>query len=287
MNERLKFLRKELLKMTMEEFGKHLGVGKSAISDIENGRNNLSSQMLKSICREYGVQEEWLRDGTGEPFGAQTRNEEIFMFANGAMTQGKRVKELRKMLGLTLEKFGENLGVGKSTISDIENDRRFLTKHMLKSICREYGVREEWLRDGNGEPFGAKTHNEEILIFAAQGFRIKYLRKNLLQLSAEKFGERIGFSQSAISNIENGTRSMTAQMAKSICREYGVREEWLRDGIGEPFDAHTINQELLAWINRISPEDDTSFKKRFAYACSKLSDDGWNVIEQFCNDLIH
>ena len=87
MNERLKFLRKELLKMTMEEFGKHLGVGKSAISDIENGRNNLSSQMLKSICREYGVQEEWLRDGTGEPFGAQTRNEEILMFANKVMAE--------------------------------------------------------------------------------------------------------------------------------------------------------------------------------------------------------
>lgn len=87
MNERLKFLRKELLNVTMEEFGKHLGVGKSAISDIENGRNNLSSQMLKAICREYGVREEWLRDGTGEPFGAQTRNEEILMFANKVMAE--------------------------------------------------------------------------------------------------------------------------------------------------------------------------------------------------------
>lgn len=119
-----------------------------------------------------------------------------------------------------------------------------------------------------------------------QGERVKKLRKSL-NLTLEKFGENLGVKRNAISQIETGRNALSNQMLKSICREYGVREEWLRDGIGEPFDAHTINQELLAWINRISPEDDTSFKKRFAYACSKLSDDGWNVIEQFCNDLIH
>lgn len=119
-----------------------------------------------------------------------------------------------------------------------------------------------------------------------QGTRIRDLRK-VLNMTMDQFGERIGVTKSTISNIENENRNATEHMLKSICREYGVREEWLRDGIGEPFDMHTIDQELLAWINRISPEDDTSFKKRFAYACSKLSDDGWNVIEQFCNDLIH
>jgi transcriptional regulator with XRE-family HTH domain len=67
------------------------------------------------------------------------------------MTQGERVKELRKTLGLTLEKFGEKIGVGKSTISDIENNRRTITDHMAKSICREFNVNEEWLRNGYGE----------------------------------------------------------------------------------------------------------------------------------------
>lgn len=69
------------------------------------------------------------------------------------MTKGKRVKEVRKSLELTLEKFGQRIGVGKSTISDIENGRRSLSEHMTKSICREYSVDYTWLTTGEGEMF--------------------------------------------------------------------------------------------------------------------------------------
>lgn len=69
------------------------------------------------------------------------------------MTQGERIKELRKSLGLTLEKFGEKLGVGKTAISKLEKDERNLTDQMCKSICREFNVNEEWLRTGDGEMF--------------------------------------------------------------------------------------------------------------------------------------
>lgn len=69
------------------------------------------------------------------------------------MTQGERVKELRKSLSLTLEKFGQRIGVGKSTISDIENGRRSLSEHMTKSICREFGADYIWLTTGDGEMF--------------------------------------------------------------------------------------------------------------------------------------
>ena len=68
MNERIKELRKEYLKLTMEKFGERLGVGKTAISNIENGNRNVTEQMFKSICREFNVNEDWLRDGTGKPF---------------------------------------------------------------------------------------------------------------------------------------------------------------------------------------------------------------------------
>lgn len=69
------------------------------------------------------------------------------------MTQGERVKEVRKSLGLTLEKFGEKLGVGKTAISNIEKGNRNLTEQMTKSICREYGVDYIWLTTGEGEMF--------------------------------------------------------------------------------------------------------------------------------------
>lgn len=64
------------------------------------------------------------------------------------MTVNERIKEVRKESGLTMERFGERIGVTKSTISNIENGNRNATDHMIKSICREFGYREEWLRDG-------------------------------------------------------------------------------------------------------------------------------------------
>ena len=69
------------------------------------------------------------------------------------MTQGERVKEIRKSLGLTLEKFGERLGVGKTAISNIEKGNRNLTEQMTISICREYNVDYAWLTQGDGEMF--------------------------------------------------------------------------------------------------------------------------------------
>lgn len=65
----------------------------------------------------------------------------------------ERVKELRKTLGLTLDKFGERLGVTKQTVSRIENGINNVTDQMFKSICREFNVREEWLRNGEEPMF--------------------------------------------------------------------------------------------------------------------------------------
>lgn len=69
------------------------------------------------------------------------------------MTQGERVKEIRKSLGLTMEKFGERIGVSKASISNIENGNRNLTEQMTKSICREFSVDYIWLTTGDGEMF--------------------------------------------------------------------------------------------------------------------------------------
>ena len=69
------------------------------------------------------------------------------------MTQGERIKDVRNSLGLTLEKFGEKLGVTKTAISNIEKGNRNLTEQMTKSICREFSVDYMWLTTGEGEMF--------------------------------------------------------------------------------------------------------------------------------------
>ena len=64
-----------------------------------------------------------------------------------------RVRILRKNLGLTLEKFGNRLGVGKNAISRIETGKNGVTNQMIKSICREFNVDYIWLTTGEGEMF--------------------------------------------------------------------------------------------------------------------------------------
>lgn len=65
----------------------------------------------------------------------------------------KRVKELRKALGLSGEKFGARLGVQRNAISRIETGKSNLTEQNILSICREFNVNEDWLRTGEGEMF--------------------------------------------------------------------------------------------------------------------------------------
>ena len=86
--------------------------------------------------------------------------------------QGQRVRELRKVLNLTLEKFGKPLGVGKAAISNIENNNRNLTDQMVLSICREYNVNEEWLRNGTGEMF------TQVSVYEKAYNRFGYIMEN-------------------------------------------------------------------------------------------------------------
>lgn len=66
--ERIKELRKNLLGISMETFGKKIGVAKNTVSQWETGTNGISESMIRSICREYNVDYFWLTEGRGNPF---------------------------------------------------------------------------------------------------------------------------------------------------------------------------------------------------------------------------
>lgn len=72
-----------------------------------------------------------------------------------------RVRQIRKNLNLTMEKFGERLGVTRTAISNIESGNRGVTEQMFKAICREFNVSEEYLRTGEGEMFRQLPEEEE------------------------------------------------------------------------------------------------------------------------------
>lgn len=122
------------------------------------------------------------------------------------MTENERVRELRKTLGLTLEKFGERLGVKKNAISAIENGRNSLTDQMTKAICREFGVDYIWLTTGEGEMF-IDTDDDFIeridRIMAGEDEARKNLFKFMLELSDEDIAALDRLMKKAIEFTQN------------------------------------------------------------------------------------
>lgn len=76
--ERIRAVRRAL-DLTQVEFGRRIGMKQNTIALIEGGRNT-SDQTLKAICREFNVNEDWLRTGEGEMFVPKSRDEELAEF---------------------------------------------------------------------------------------------------------------------------------------------------------------------------------------------------------------
>ena len=64
MKERIKLIRKRK-NLSQEEFGSRIGITRSSVSLLESGRNSPSEQTIMLICKEFGVNEVWLRTGEG------------------------------------------------------------------------------------------------------------------------------------------------------------------------------------------------------------------------------
>lgn len=76
MKDRIKAVRNAVGK-TQEDFAEKIGIGKSSVSLLESGRNNPSEQTIRAICKEFGVNENWLRNGEGEMFRTLNREDEL------------------------------------------------------------------------------------------------------------------------------------------------------------------------------------------------------------------
>lgn len=66
----------------------------------------------------------------------------------------ERIKKLRKVLDLTQQEFGDRIGIKRNSVALIESGRN-TSEQTIFAICREFNVREEWLREGTGEMFKA------------------------------------------------------------------------------------------------------------------------------------
>ena len=182
------------------------------------------------------------------------------------MTQGERIRFLRKNLGLTQTQFGEKVSLKQAVIGQIENDQRSATPRFIRDVCREYNVNEEWLTTGSGEMFREQT------VCSTQGERIRFLRKSL-GLTQTQFGGKVALKQAVIGQIENNQSAATPRFIRDVCREYNVSEEWLTTGSGEMFREET-DVDAIAAIDRIM-YGENEFAKSIFRAFASLGEEEW------------
>lgn len=86
--ERIKELRKEHLKLSQAAFGERLGVNRDVINNIENNRLSKPEQklsLMKLICKEFQVNEDWLLNGNGEMFEELPEDDEKTAFVSSLL----------------------------------------------------------------------------------------------------------------------------------------------------------------------------------------------------------
>lgn len=117
--------------------------------------------------------------------------------------------------------------------------------------------------------------------------RIRYLRKEHLEITQEALGKPLGLTRANIANIEAGRISVTERVLLAICNEFGVNENWLRTGNGEIFTELSKEEYIAEFIGRVLKDKEDSFKKRYIDMLSKLDDDGWEALEKVAAAMGH
>lgn len=115
--------------------------------------------------------------------------------------------------------------------------------------------------------------------------RIKEVRKTL-GLTLEKFGERIGMKSNSLSQVENGINAVSSQLRTAVCREFHVREEWLRTGEGEMFEERTPDQAIVDFAADLVNVEDDAFKKRLISALARMDEQTWESFEKWINAFL-
>ena len=89
MNERIKALRK-FLGLNQTEFGNRIGIKQTTVAGYETGSKNPMDSVVISICREFNVNETWLRTGEGEMFNELSADEEIGYIVGGVLDHDEK-----------------------------------------------------------------------------------------------------------------------------------------------------------------------------------------------------
>ena len=122
-------------------------------------------------------------------------------------TENVRIKEVRKSLGLTLEKFGEKIGMKKSSLSQVEGGTNSVSNQLRSAVCREFNVNESWLRTGEGEMFVSKSNEDLLMGFA----------ESLTKIDDSDFKKKL---VTAIAKMDDETWAAFKKLAYAFLEEF-------------------------------------------------------------------
>ena len=186
-NERIRYFRKEILKMSQSQFAEHLGMKQRSVSTFERSGGTVTNSTIKSICLAFNLNEDWLRYGVEPMYLEKTVffseiHERIKYFRkeclhlnqtefgeklgvsrsvfNGVgtiyredLTINERIRILRKNLNLSQSAFSEKIGISQRSVSWNEIPGNNVPNVNIKSICMAFNVNENWLRNGIGSMY--------------------------------------------------------------------------------------------------------------------------------------
>lgn len=120
MKNRLKLIRNHF-HLSQEEFGNKINIkSRSHISSLESGNKNITDRIISDICREFNVNETWLRTGEGEMFEEVSSEEELAKYIGELVQTDDQVK---KDLILTILKLDDDdWKVIKKIINGLKKD---------------------------------------------------------------------------------------------------------------------------------------------------------------------
>lgn len=134
-------------------------------------------------------------------------------------TINERIKAIRKACGMTLEEFGKEIGITKSTVGKIEKGLSGATEQTILSICRVFDVNEDWLRNGTGGPeamFNAPAL-DDLVEQLAQQYNLDYIGREVIRTYVNMdTAARVSISRFVMQltrNVERSEAEMLAQQA--------------------------------------------------------------------------
>ena len=275
MNERIRELRK-LLNLTQQEFADRIGTKRNTIAKYEIGTNAPSTAVVSLICREYNVNETWLKTGEGEMFTQATD-------AKSTESLNDRIKQIRKNAKLTQAEFGERIGVKGNTVTNYENKLRNPSATIILTICREFNINEFWLRTGEGD-MSAKTTMDTQMITRLHE-RLKKLRKTL-DLTQQEFADRLQIKRNTVATYEAGKSNPSDAAVSLICREFNVNGEWLRNGKGEMFTQITTDDQVSSFVGRTLLTKPETAKQRMILDLATMSDAECDILEKILSKFL-